>query len=126
MAMPPSRPLVRLSECFHFCATRRSTRTASRVTSAPIPSPGNTKIFRFIRCYVQVRIVAKNAYATSVRHRLLRLLLLRLADQNDNLFVHQPFFTVGQRRETTIEIVQLFPRERESKILAALIERMPP
>src|SRR5438128_12066631 len=92
MAMPPSSPSVSFSECFQTSATRRSTRTASRVTSVPMPSPGRTRIDRFMR---------------SVRGHLLRLHLLHFLDQRDDLFVEQTFFAIGQRCEPLVQHVEL-------------------
>ena len=49
MAMPPRRASRIWRLWPHFSATVRRTRTASRVTSVPIPSPGRTRMLRFKR-----------------------------------------------------------------------------
>src|ERR1039458_2031342 len=48
IATPPKSPSRTFRRCPHLSATCRSTSAASPVTSAPIPSPGRTRIFRSI------------------------------------------------------------------------------
>src|ERR1700722_14704663 len=48
MATPPTSPSVNSSVCPNFFDTASRTFTAAWVTSTPIPSPGKSKIFRFI------------------------------------------------------------------------------
>src|SRR5579885_2666695 len=48
MATPPKRPSFTCNVWPNFRATCSNTRTASRVTSGPMPSPGNVRMLRFM------------------------------------------------------------------------------
>src|SRR6266852_1265671 len=87
----------------------------------PIPSPGRTRTLKVMG------LISLTGRRTGERLSGLAYCLfgLRISDQCDDLFVHQAFFTVGQRSEAVIERVQFFLVEGESEILAALMERVP-
>ena len=91
--------------CFHFSATTRSTRTASRVTSVPMPSPGRTRMLRF-------------KYSPVPCNRRWRRLARQPADcrcgERGDLLVHQALLVVGQRGESRVDDVELFLRESRS------------
>src|SRR3954453_5738480 len=107
--MPPSSPSVSFKQCFHFAATCSRTRTASRVTSVPMPSPGRTRTFRSMPL---VRRHADRLFAA-------------LPDQRDDLLVHEALLAmVGYGREPVVEGVQLFAAQLIAQILAALVERV--
>src|SRR5690242_1266526 len=61
-------------------------------------------------------------------HRLVRRHLhglLAFPNQAGDLFVHEPLFAmVGDRRETMVQIVELFPGKGEPEIVGALVERV--
>src|SRR4051812_19798346 len=99
--MPPSSPSVSLTECLNLSATWRRTRTASRVTSVPMPSPGNTSMFRF-------KVVRFLNYLGRLGHWLHGMLL----NQGEDLFIHQALLAmIGKRRELGVNQIQMFPGE---------------
>src|SRR5450432_2077919 len=98
--MPPSSPSVNCRLWWNLPATWRSTRTASRVTSTPMPSPGSTSTLRSMRTHESI----------SRRH----LGLLTGADQRHDFFVHQALLAViGYRGEAKVEVVQFRPGKSE-------------
>ena len=55
-----------------------------------------------------------------------RLLSLRLFNQSGDLFIQHALLAISQSGEAMIKAIQLFAGQRKSKILAALVERVPP
>src|SRR5215471_3131077 len=109
MAIPPSSPSVTLSWCFHLLATWRRTRTASRVTSVPIPSPGSTSTFRFMKW-----LLRRRAYGLS-----------DLVNERDDLLVHQALLaSVRSLRKALVQFLKLGLIQVEAEILGALIQRV--
>src|ERR1700722_17522522 len=101
--MPPSRPSLNCSVWPHLSATCCNTRTAWQVTSVPIPSPGRTRMLRFI-C------------------RLLLLgdggdCLLALFDQSGNFLIEDTFLTVRKSGELMINVIELFFAQDISELL---------
>src|SRR5579863_2395237 len=119
--MPPSRPSVSRTVWFHLRATCCNTRTASRVTSVPIPSPGRTRMLRFI--WVEFFCQPLWVFQPSVGSRLLSL---RVFNQGGDLFIQHALLAIRQRGEAMIQAIQLVAGQGKSEILAALVERVPP
>src|SRR3954452_6788808 len=109
IAIPPSRPSVRFRVCFHLVATYCRTRTASRVTSVPMPSPGRTRTLRFMNSVCQSDLG-----------------LPALVDQDDDFLVHEALLAVvGNSGEAMIEAVEFALGERITQFGGALVERVP-
>src|SRR3569833_106620 len=106
MAMPPRRPSRSVSWCFHFSATTRRTRTASRVTSRPIPSPGSTRMLRFHVLAVSYRL---GYFATATRH-------------GRDFLVHEAVFVIGQGGHLSIDRVELRGAEIKTQLFATIFE----
>src|SRR5450432_2648900 len=107
--MPPSSPSVNRRLWWNLSATWRSTRTASRVTSMPMPSPGNTRTLSSMKT---------NA---SVRRRYLGHLPSVLptgVNKGDDFFVHQALLSViGNGGKAKVDVVQFGLRQHEPQFL---------
>src|SRR5260370_35182069 len=88
----------------------------------PVPSPGRTRTLKVMG------LISLTWRWTGERLSGLAYCLfgLRISDQREDLFVHQALLAVGERGEAVIERVELFLGERESEILATLVQRGPP
>src|SRR4051794_28390856 len=103
-------------------ATWSSTRTAIRVTSGPMPSPGS-------RVTLSVLVISGKAFDPSIG---LRAGDSRVPDQGRKFLaddlrevpVLDGFHPVGERHEPLIDGVQVALRELEPELLAALAERV--
>src|SRR5260370_16184673 len=116
MAIPPISPLVSCSVCPNFFATACNTPTAALVTSAPIPSPGKIKIFRFI---VRLGSFGRSTSASGFGF------FDYFARDGVDFVVPHAFLAIGHGGETLIHQVKLLAVQSEAQVLAALGERVP-
>ena len=91
------------------------TRTASRVTSTPIPSPGSTRTFRFMDID---RGESRTDCATSATAARADYLWTTRSD----LLVPQALLAVGQGGEPVIDRVELLCAEIETQLLATVLQ----
>src|SRR5512133_896515 len=104
-------------------ATCWSTRTAIRVTSGPIPSPGSSVT-------LSVLVISCKAFdpSVSLRTRYSRFYeqcRKFLADDLGQVRVLDRFHPVGKRHEPLVDCVQVALRELEPELLATCAERVP-
>src|SRR3569833_618115 len=118
--MPPSSPSLNVSLWSYNSETWRRTLTASRQTSTPMPSPGRTNTFRFMRSCGRTSLGG----CFRLEHLRGRLAADNILYEHNNLFISKSLLVVRHLCELVLVRLQFFSGQGEAEVFRTLLERV--